>query len=268
MSWWAETQGSRQTLGTCCCCPSSIVYTWYFCSILSFMRLLIVIAFQPQCMLHNHSQIPRGPCPSPRFFINQKCLETNFRFWRMSTVSPPCIPPYLISQRLLGNPRRWLILQSSNHSRPFPWPNAPFASSLTPTQNASTALALDPSTDAYPSNSGSHSTVKPAAPILPAATKTEKFFLTAADQESGSRDERLNSVIQSKYEAGLLKPYNYVKGYARLSRWMDCKFVLLFSRPDPLYSPLRFCKRVSRIETTDLTTIICAKTKIQGKRTL
>jgi hypothetical protein len=147
-------------------------------------------------------------------------------------------------------------------------PNTPFASSLTPTQNASTALALDPSTDAYPSNSGSHSTVKPAAPILPAATKTEKFFLTAADQESGSRDERLNSVIQSKYEAGLLKPYNYVKGYARLSRWMDCKFVLLFSRPDPLYSPLRFCKRVPRIETTDLTAFICAKTKIQGKRTL
>ncbi|KAF9045017.1 hypothetical protein BJ165DRAFT_1474827 [Panaeolus papilionaceus] len=57
--------------------------------------------------------------------------------------------------------------------------------------------------------------------ILPAATKTEKFLLTAADQESGSRDERLNRVIRSKYEAGLLKPYNYVKGYARLSRWMD-----------------------------------------------
>ncbi|PPQ75496.1 hypothetical protein CVT26_015820 [Gymnopilus dilepis] len=57
--------------------------------------------------------------------------------------------------------------------------------------------------------------------ILPSATKTEKFLLTAADQESGSRDERLNRVIRSKYEAGLLKPYNYVKGYARLSRWMD-----------------------------------------------
>ncbi|KIK68348.1 hypothetical protein GYMLUDRAFT_35742 [Collybiopsis luxurians FD-317 M1] len=57
--------------------------------------------------------------------------------------------------------------------------------------------------------------------ILPAATKTEKFLLTAADQESGSRDERLSRVIRSKYEAGLLKPYNYVKGYARLSRWMD-----------------------------------------------
>ncbi|KIJ37018.1 hypothetical protein M422DRAFT_232009 [Sphaerobolus stellatus SS14] len=61
----------------------------------------------------------------------------------------------------------------------------------------------------------------PPSPILPAATKTEQFLLTAADQESGTRDERLNKVIHSKYEAGLLKPYNYVKGYARLSRWMD-----------------------------------------------
>ena len=61
--------------------------------------------------------------------------------------------------------------------------------------------------------------------ILPSATKTEKFLLTAADQESGSRDERLNRVIKSKYEAGLLKPYNYVKGYARLSKWMDSQWV-------------------------------------------
>jgi hypothetical protein len=59
--------------------------------------------------------------------------------------------------------------------------------------------------------------------VLPAATKTERFLLTAADQAPGSRDERLNRVIRSKYEAGLLKPYNYVKGYARLSRWMDRK---------------------------------------------
>ncbi|KAG2040584.1 hypothetical protein BDR03DRAFT_949263 [Suillus americanus] len=62
---------------------------------------------------------------------------------------------------------------------------------------------------------------EPAPPLLPSATKTEKFLLTAADQESGTRDERLSRVIRSKYEAGLLKPYDYVKGYARLSRWMD-----------------------------------------------
>jgi len=57
--------------------------------------------------------------------------------------------------------------------------------------------------------------------VLSAANKTEKFLLTAADQEPGTRNDRLNKVIRSKYEAGLLKPYNYVKGYARLSRWMD-----------------------------------------------
>ncbi|KAG1766278.1 hypothetical protein EDD22DRAFT_950640 [Suillus occidentalis] len=44
---------------------------------------------------------------------------------------------------------------------------------------------------------------EPAPPLLPSATKTEKFVLTAADQESGARDERLS------------------RGYARLSRWMD-----------------------------------------------
>ncbi|KAF8636301.1 hypothetical protein AX17_003642 [Amanita inopinata Kibby_2008] len=85
--------------------------------------------------------------------------------------------------------------------------------------NATTSL----SPSAQPSvPSSTPSTTEGAATILPAATKTEKFLLTAADQEPGSRDERLNRVIRSKYEAGLLKPYNYVKGYARLSRWMDC----------------------------------------------
>lgn len=101
----------------------------------------------------------------------------------------------------------------------------------------SPALPVDAATPYGPSSDPQHSANadanqgpapdKPpeeAAPVvLPAATKTERFFLTAADQASGSRNERLNMVIRSKYEAGLLKPYNYVKGYARLSRWMDKK---------------------------------------------
>ncbi|KAG8897704.1 hypothetical protein FRC01_011208, partial [Tulasnella sp. 417] len=56
---------------------------------------------------------------------------------------------------------------------------------------------------------------------LPPSTKTERFLITAADQEDGTREERLKAVIRAKYEAALLKPYNYVKGYARLSRWME-----------------------------------------------
>lgn len=53
----------------------------------------------------------------------------------------------------------------------------------------------------------------------------EKYLLTAADPAPGTRVERLERVIRTKYEAGLMKPYNYAKGYARLSRWMDCKYV-------------------------------------------
>ncbi|WFC96005.1 Transcription factor [Malassezia brasiliensis] len=53
------------------------------------------------------------------------------------------------------------------------------------------------------------------------ASKTERFLLTAADQTDGSRDERLRKVIQAKCEAGLLRPYNHVNGYARLNRWME-----------------------------------------------
>lgn len=60
-----------------------------------------------------------------------------------------------------------------------------------------------------------------AEPVLPSANKTEQFLLAAADLPTGTRNERLSRVIHAKYEAGLLKPYNYATGYAKLSRWMD-----------------------------------------------
>ncbi|KAG0240143.1 hypothetical protein BGX31_002213 [Mortierella sp. GBA43] len=50
---------------------------------------------------------------------------------------------------------------------------------------------------------------------------TEKFFLTAADPSDGSNEDRLTQVINAKFEAGFLKPYNYVNGYSRLQRYMD-----------------------------------------------
>jgi hypothetical protein len=55
-------------------------------------------------------------------------------------------------------------------------------------------------------------------------TSTERFLLTAADQKEGTRDERLNKVIRAKYNAGLLKPFNYIKGYERLNTWMERKW--------------------------------------------
>lgn len=67
-----------------------------------------------------------------------------------------------------------------------------------------------------------HRSAPPYPPSLSkTASKTERFLLTAADQTDGSRDERLRKVIQAKWEAGLLRPYNHVHGYTRLNRWME-----------------------------------------------
>jgi hypothetical protein len=85
-------------------------------------------------------------------------------------------------------------------------------------------------------------TQKNTTPLVP-ATKTEKK-LTTADQESGSRDERLNSIIQSNHDG-----------------WIGGRF-LSFVSLAYVYSLLRFCQHVSRVKTT---TIIRFKAKIQGK---
>ncbi|KAK3825667.1 MAG: hypothetical protein J3Q66DRAFT_278561 [Benniella sp.] len=50
---------------------------------------------------------------------------------------------------------------------------------------------------------------------------TEKFFITAADPSDGTNEDRLTQVINAKFEAGFLKPYNYVNGYSRLQKYMD-----------------------------------------------
>jgi hypothetical protein len=34
-------------------------------------------------------------------------------------------------------------------------------------------------------------------------------------------EERMNRLLRAKYDAGMLKPFNYVKGYARLQAYMD-----------------------------------------------
>ncbi|RYP22519.1 hypothetical protein DL765_001577 [Monosporascus sp. GIB2] len=60
--------------------------------------------------------------------------------------------------------------------------------------------------------------VKPADP----AAKTREFYLQAADPSGNDTpEERMQRVLKAKYDAGMLKPFNYVKGYARLGTYMD-----------------------------------------------
>lgn len=75
----------------------------------------------------------------------------------------------------------------------------------------------------------SHSSIPVSIPTPSPTTATnrldkaqEKYYLTAADPAGLDTPEvRMQKLLRAKYEAGLLKPYNYVKGYATLSSYMD-----------------------------------------------
>ena len=52
----------------------------------------------------------------------------------------------------------------------------------------------------------------------------EQFFLTAAGESNvgeATLGDRLQEVIKAKWRAGLLKPYNYGQGYARLAKYLE-----------------------------------------------
>ena len=50
----------------------------------------------------------------------------------------------------------------------------------------------------------------------------ETYYMTAADPSgSDPPEERMNRLLKAKYDAGLLKPFNYIKGYAHLSQYME-----------------------------------------------
>lgn len=48
-----------------------------------------------------------------------------------------------------------------------------------------------------------------------------KFYLTAADPAGlASAEDRLHKLLRAKYDAGMLKPFNYVRGYSRLNTYI------------------------------------------------
>ncbi|KAK5997796.1 Zinc cluster transcription factor acuM [Cladobotryum mycophilum] len=53
--------------------------------------------------------------------------------------------------------------------------------------------------------------------------KTREYYLQAADPSGNDNnpEERMDRVLKAKYEAGLLKPFNYINGYARLGKYLD-----------------------------------------------
>ena len=57
--------------------------------------------------------------------------------------------------------------------------------------------------------------------VKPTEKARENYYLTAADPSIDAPEERMKQVLRAKHQAGLLKPFNYVKGYARLGIFME-----------------------------------------------
>ena len=63
---------------------------------------------------------------------------------------------------------------------------------------------------------------RPSSAFPISEANRNKFYLTAADPAGlSSAEDRLHKLLKAKYDAGMLKPFNYVKGYARLNAYMS-----------------------------------------------
>lgn len=72
-----------------------------------------------------------------------------------------------------------------------------------------------------PSNAQSSLAISRPGSVMP-TDKTREYYLQAADPTGNDPpEERMQRLLRAKYDAGMLKPFNYVKGYARLSAYMD-----------------------------------------------
>jgi hypothetical protein len=72
-----------------------------------------------------------------------------------------------------------------------------------------------------PSQANIGNAISRPASGFPLDKAREAFYLTAADPAGNEAPaERLRKLMKAKFDAGLLKPFNYVKGYARMFEYM------------------------------------------------
>ena len=58
--------------------------------------------------------------------------------------------------------------------------------------------------------------------MKPMDKEEDKYYMIIADPSGNDTpEERMNKVFMAKYNAGMLRPFNYTQGYARLHHYMD-----------------------------------------------
>lgn len=101
----------------------------------------------------------------------------------------------------------------------FSGSSAPGSGNVLP-QNAISSGSMGPPAT---SDMQGSSTSRPVNPLLINQTdKTREYYLQAADPTGNESPEiRMEKLLEAKYKAGLLKPFNYSKGYSRLLKYLD-----------------------------------------------
>ncbi|KAI5791682.1 hypothetical protein DFH27DRAFT_485733 [Peziza echinospora] len=86
----------------------------------------------------------------------------------------------------------------------------------------------------------------------------DNYYLTAADPTKDAPEERMKQILRAKYQAGLLKPFNYVKGYARLAKFMERNYAptsqLRIARQLDKFRP-KFREKMQRLTDLDLVSV-------------
>ena len=71
-------------------------------------------------------------------------------------------------------------------------------------------------------SAGSGNSIVRSSSVMPTDKARETYYMTAADPAgSDTPEERMEKLLKAKYDAGMLRPFNYVKGYARLNQYME-----------------------------------------------
>lgn len=98
--------------------------------------------------------------------------------------------------------------------------NQPDAASGFPSSTAMLPPSTVQGSSAPPPNAEQGKGIPRPDSALP-VDKTRAYYLQAADPSGSAPEERMRQVLQAKYEAGLLKPFNYINGYTRLGSYLD-----------------------------------------------
>ena len=86
------------------------------------------------------------------------------------------------------------------------------------TTNAVQSLGLAP-----PRNTAAHdNSISRPPSVKPSDKARNTYYMTAADPSGSDTPAiRMEKLLNAKVEAGMLRPFNYVKGYARLNQYME-----------------------------------------------